>query len=260
MDRTVAESLWRRGLRDALAARESKLFWGIEVIGAPVVGIWDGPITSIVFIVGVVLVVWVRATVAAPIRQRDEARTTVKTLQRAVEGEPIEVKAVHRDKCWVHLEVMNRGDSDRFEVECLLPDVEGRTETSYRAAWRGIAERGVQIQRGGRATVNLVEIDPIDHAGTGGQVTERALAHRSLVRFYSVEADYFDREVDWGDAFAFDVTVLRDHGPEVAGVVSVLLVPIETHRAVVRPDGIRQEQRERGYEIKPTFHRQPRRT
>jgi hypothetical protein len=68
------ESAWRRGARDTWATRESKWFWGVEVIGSLVIALIGGPVAALVFMVGVIVAVWVGATAGAPIQQRNELR------------------------------------------------------------------------------------------------------------------------------------------------------------------------------------------
>lgn len=69
----LEESIWRRGWDDTWRAIHSRLFWAIEVFGGGLIALAD-PILALIFIAGIAIAVWVGATAAAPIRQRNEAR------------------------------------------------------------------------------------------------------------------------------------------------------------------------------------------
>lgn len=75
MQNGLSESALSRGWRDTTTALKSLWFWAVEIVGGAVIAAWTtNPWITVVFVVSVALALWMGATIAAPFKQRDEAR------------------------------------------------------------------------------------------------------------------------------------------------------------------------------------------
>lgn len=75
MDLNFTETILERGWRDTKRAVVSFGFWAVQLVGTTVIGVrYENPIAMFAFLWTVAVVVWVCATVSAPIRQRNDLR------------------------------------------------------------------------------------------------------------------------------------------------------------------------------------------
>lgn len=73
------ESIWRRGRKDTVTAAKSFPFIILEVGGSAMTGvISENPWVALIYFFGLLLALYIGATVSAPIRQRDEERAAHK--------------------------------------------------------------------------------------------------------------------------------------------------------------------------------------
>jgi hypothetical protein len=78
----LSESAWVRGWRDTTRDLADWRFWLVEVVGGGLLGIYYAHLLpSLLFVLGMALYLWITATALAPIRQRNEARMFIETLQ-----------------------------------------------------------------------------------------------------------------------------------------------------------------------------------
>jgi hypothetical protein len=85
-DVRMSESAWARGWADTKQGLADWRFWAAEVFGGGFVAVYYDPVLALVFVLGLAVALWLGATVSAPVRQRDEARTALEArLARSLE-------------------------------------------------------------------------------------------------------------------------------------------------------------------------------
>jgi len=77
----LSESIWVRGWADTKHGIGTWQFWVLEVFGGGSLAIFADPLVGLAFVAGTVVALWIGATAAAPIKQRNEARRALRTDQ-----------------------------------------------------------------------------------------------------------------------------------------------------------------------------------
>ncbi len=83
------ESVWKRGGRDANKAVHTTTYWMLEVFGGGIVALEFGGWYAFFFVGGMVIAIWIGATAAAPIKQRNEHRIELLALQSSSTTAPL---------------------------------------------------------------------------------------------------------------------------------------------------------------------------
>lgn len=82
------ESIWSRGRKDTVLAAKSFPFIIVEVGGSILVGIISSnPWLALIYFVGLLVALWIGATLTSPIRQRDDERKRTRELEGLIESE-----------------------------------------------------------------------------------------------------------------------------------------------------------------------------
>ncbi len=156
----MLESAWARGWSDAKRRLADWRFWAAEVLGGGLVGMVANFAIALVFVIGLAVAIWVVATVSAPIRQRNEARSQLKKereerVPRLViefaSGPPCEYQQPPTDGnlCFRHFSVRIKNISTQPLSNCVVEIVEMRNE-------QGVNLIGIPASLKRRATENEV--------------------------------------------------------------------------------------------------------
>lgn len=123
------QSAWARGWSDTMRWLHSFWFWGFEVFVAGAIGIiTEDPWAALIVVAAMLILLFAVATIAAPVRQRDEARRTLRE-RPAIKQDDNRTHQYERFSAWYAMvnEIEDEFGSEAESLE-IRPTIRRRTE------------------------------------------------------------------------------------------------------------------------------------